>query len=255
MIDCTALMSASAFADVRRRDLALLARVAVDRLLVGRFGLVHGALAFMQGIGRLVEPRLRRIAVLGQLADAVVGLLRQDHARLRALERGLARRDDLRPRADVDVGELRLGDDLGGQRLLVLGDRLGIVDPHQHRAGGDVLAARDRDLGDAPIDPRRDVEPRRVHLALHQQRLAPHQVPDRQAGDDGNDDQPTMMEGIRPDAGGRCLRCFLRRFGRGFGWSVRCRHFLFQPFPLYPCDPTIVGSVGTSVEGHERTIP
>ena len=118
--------------------------------------------------------------------DAVVSLLRQHHARLRPLERGLARGDDLRARADVDVGKLRLGDDLGGDRLLVLGDRLGIVDLDQHGAGGDVLAAHDRDLSDAPVDPRGDVEPRRVHLALHQQRLRPHQIPDRQAGDGGD---------------------------------------------------------------------
>ena len=69
----------------------------------------------------------------------------------------------------------------------MLGDRLGVVDLHQHGARGDVLAALDRDLGDAPVDPRGDVEPRRVDLALHQQRLRPHQIPDRQAGDDGDD--------------------------------------------------------------------
>ena len=135
-------MSAMRLADIRLGDLALLARIAVDRLLVGRLGLIHGALAFVQGIGRLIEAGLRRIAVLGQLADAFVGLLRQHHSRLRPLERGLARRDDLRPRAGVDVGELRIGDDLGGQRLLVLGQRFGIVDPHQHGVGGDVLPAR-----------------------------------------------------------------------------------------------------------------
>ena len=173
MIDCTALMSATAFADVRRRDLALFARVAVDRLLVGRFGLVDGTLALVQGIGRLVEPRLRSVAMLGQLADAVVGFLRQDHAGLRPLQRGLARRDDLRARADVDIGELCFGHDLGGQRLLVLGDRLGIVDAHQHGAGGNVLAALHRDIGDAAVDPRGDVEARGVHLALHQQGLRP----------------------------------------------------------------------------------
>src|SRR5262249_29094064 len=38
-----------------RGDLAFLFRVAVDRLLVGGFGLVHGAFAFVQGVGRLVE--------------------------------------------------------------------------------------------------------------------------------------------------------------------------------------------------------
>ena len=69
----------------------------------------------------------------------------------------------------------------------MLGDRLGIVDPHQRRTGLDVLAARNGDRRDAPVDPRRDVEPRRVDLALHQQRLAPQQIPDRQGGDRGGD--------------------------------------------------------------------
>src|SRR5262249_40919027 len=59
-------------------DFVLLFGVAVDRLLVRRFGLIYVALAFMQRIGRLVEPRNRRVAVLGQLADAVVGLLCQN---------------------------------------------------------------------------------------------------------------------------------------------------------------------------------
>ena len=70
--------------------------------------------------------------MLGQLADAVIGLLRQYHARLRALERGLARGNDLRAGADIDVGELGLGHDFGGYRLLVLCDRLGIIDADQH---------------------------------------------------------------------------------------------------------------------------
>jgi hypothetical protein len=38
--------------------------------LIGGFGLIHGALAFVQGVGRLVEPGLRGVAVLCQLADA-----------------------------------------------------------------------------------------------------------------------------------------------------------------------------------------
>ena len=108
-------------ADIRHSDLALLARITVDRLFVGRLGLIHGALRFMQAIGHLVEARLRCIVALRQLADAFVGLLRQHKGRLRPIERGLARSDDLCPRADIDIGELRIGDDLGGQRLLMLG--------------------------------------------------------------------------------------------------------------------------------------
>jgi hypothetical protein len=136
----------------------------------------------MQGIRRLIEPRLRSIAVLRELADAVIGLLRQHHAGLRALERGLARFDHLGARADIDVRELCLGDDFGRQRLLVLCNGLGVVDPHQHGAGRNILPAKDWNLADASVDPRRDVEPRCIHLTLHEQRLGSHQVPDGQAG-------------------------------------------------------------------------
>jgi len=76
MIDLHGLNIGKRLADVRRRDLMLLFGV-VDRLLVGRSGLIDGALILVQGI-RLVEARNRHIAVLGQLADALVGLLRQD---------------------------------------------------------------------------------------------------------------------------------------------------------------------------------
>ena len=181
-------MSAIAFCDVCHRDLAFLARIAVDRLLVGRSGLIHGALGFRAGHrspGRAAPAGRCRARPVGGRARRSSAPGRS--ARLRPLERGLARRDDLRARAGIDVCELRIGDDLGGQRLLVLRDRFGIVDPHQHGVGGDVLAAHDGNVRDAPVDPRRDVEPRRVHLALHQQRLGPHQIPDRQAGDGGDD--------------------------------------------------------------------
>src|SRR5262249_24859869 len=77
MIDLHGLNIGKRLADVRRRDLMLLFGVAVDRLLGGRSGLIDGALILVQGI-RLVEARNRHIAVLGQLADALVGLLRQD---------------------------------------------------------------------------------------------------------------------------------------------------------------------------------
>jgi len=61
----------------------------------------------------------------------------------------------------------------------VLGDCLGVVDLDQHGAGRDVLPALDRDLADPAIDPGRDVEPGRIHLALHQQGFGPHEVPNR----------------------------------------------------------------------------
>jgi len=83
----------------------------------------------------------------------------------------------------MDVGELRLRHDPRRHRLLVLGERLGIVDLDQHRSGGDVLTALDGDFCNAPVDAGCNVEPGRVDLALHQQRLGPHQIPDRQRRD------------------------------------------------------------------------
>src|SRR2546430_898350 len=111
----------------RLGDLMFLFRITVDGLLVSGLGLIHGTLILVQRIGGLVEPSDRGIAVLRQLADAVVGLLRQHHARLCPLELRLARRDDLRAGAGIDVGELRLGHDLSGDRLLVLCDGLGVI--------------------------------------------------------------------------------------------------------------------------------
>ena len=235
MIDCTASMSESRLLYVRHGDLALFGGVAVDRLLIGGFRLIGRALTFMQGIRHLVEPRLRRVALLGQLADTVVGLLRQDHARLRPLQCRLARRDDFRPRARIDVGKLGVGYGLGRHRLLALGDVFGIVDPHQHRSGRDVLSARHRNVGDPPVDARGDVEPRRIDFALDQQRLRAHEKPDRESGDGRDDD--AYDDGGDP-AGARRLvaRCRLprrrarwRRWGglqhiRGLGVGTRRLH-------------------------------
>ena len=122
----------------------------------------------VQTVGHLIEARLRCIVLPGQLPHALIGSLGQDQGRLGALERGLARSDDLRPGAGVDVGKLRVGDDPGSHRLFVPGDRFRIVDPYQHRVGGDVLPAIHRNFRDAPVDPRRDVEAGRVHLTLYQ---------------------------------------------------------------------------------------
>src|SRR5262249_1909078 len=90
------------FADVRLGDFVLLFGVTVDRLIVGRLGLIDGTLTLMQRIGGLVEPSDRGIAVFGQLADAVVGFLRQHHARLCPLELRLPRSNYFRPGADID---------------------------------------------------------------------------------------------------------------------------------------------------------
>ena len=67
--------------------------------------------------------------------------------------------------------------------LLELGQQLGIVDRHQELAGRDVLAAIDRALGDPAIDARRDVDARGIGLALDQERLRLHQIPQRQRHD------------------------------------------------------------------------
>ena len=174
----------------------------------------------MQRVGRLVEPRNRRVAVLGQLADAVVGLLRQNHARLCPLELGLARSDHLDARANFDIGELRLGDDLRGDRLLVFGQRFRIVDLDEDGASRNILAALDGNCGDATVDARGDIEPRCVHFALHQQRFAPQQIPDRQTSDgDDNQRDDDRRHTIGPPV--RLLRRLLRRFLRQFGRDMR----------------------------------
>jgi hypothetical protein len=111
MIDCTALMSAMALPTSASADLVLLFGITIDRLIVGRFGLIDGTLTLVQRIGGLVELSDRGIAVRGQLADTIVGLLRQHHACLCPLELRLARSNHLWPGADIDVGKLRLGND------------------------------------------------------------------------------------------------------------------------------------------------
>src|SRR5262249_41492063 len=85
----------------------------------------------------------------------------------------------------------------------------------------DVLPAFDRDLADPPIDPRRDVEPGRIHLALHQQGFGPHEVPNREACDGGYDEaDDDRRSTCRPGPRVRCwffrrqrlaLRCSARR--------------------------------------------
>jgi len=124
----------------------------------------------------------------------------------------------------------------------MLCDRLRIVDLDQHGVGSNVLTALDRNLGNAPVDPRRDVEPRRIHFPLHQQRLRPHQVPDRQADngdDDQADDERWKAAGRRRPLGrvaqlsARIVATGLRCIGTGLGhlaargatdWRLGIRH-------------------------------
>ena len=118
--------------------------------------------------------------------------------------------------------------------------RLGIVDPHQHGGGADVLAAHNRDIRDTSVDARRDVEPRRVHLALHQQGLAPQQYqndrPAMAAATTADNDRRDMSGRRRPRL--RRFRWLLRRgfrlrngfrLRRGFCWNVACRRFHLTP--------------------------
>jgi hypothetical protein len=208
-------------ADIGLGDLVLLLGVAVDRLLIGRASLINATLRFVQGVSRLVEPRHRSVTVLSQLADAVVGLLRQHDSGLRPLERGLFCGNDLGAGTDIDVGELRLGHDLRRQHLLVLGDGLGIVDAHQHRAGGHILAALDRHLRDPSVDTRRDIESRRIHLTLHEQRLWPNQYQIDNAATAAIT-TPTMMDGMRVREGacGCLVGSIGSSLGRSFGGSL-----------------------------------
>jgi hypothetical protein len=58
--------------------------------------------------------------------------------------------------------------------------------------------------------------------------LRPHEVPDRQTGDDG-DDQPDD-DGGNPSGSRRAGgRCFLRVQGHSFRWSVGCLHLQSKP--------------------------
>src|SRR5262249_702968 len=135
--------------------------------------------------------------MLRQRTYAVESLLRQHHVCLGPLLRGFARSDDLRARADTDVRKLRFGDGPSGDRLRVLGNCLGVIDLNEYSTRRDVLPTHDRDLGDAPVDPRGNVKPRRIDLTLHQQWHRPDQIPDRQA---------TYRGGYQPDTHWRNAR-------------------------------------------------
>src|SRR5262249_34516187 len=90
----------------------------------------------------------------------------------------------------------------------------------------DVLPAFDRDLADPPIDPRRDVEPGRIHLALHQQGFGPHEVPNREACDGGYDEaDDDGRSTCRPGPRVRCW--FFRRQRLALRCSARSRFVHF----------------------------
>ena len=164
-------------------DAAFLDRVAGDGLFVGKLGLLPAAAGHVEARGRLVELLDRSEIARRQLLGAVVGLLRQPLAGLGRGHGRLALGDDLGASADLDALEIGQRDGLRGLRLLEPGQQFGIVDRHQDLARGDVLAAIHRAPGNAAVDPRRDVDPRGIRLALNQQRLRLNEIPKRQGED------------------------------------------------------------------------
>ena len=159
--------------------------VAIDRLFIGRFGLIDCAFAFVQRIGHLVEAGLRRVALLGQCVSAVKGLLRQHQCRLRALHLRFPRGNDFHPRSDEYVGKLGLRNSLGRPHLLVLGQSFGIVDPYEDCSRRDILATFDWYFLHPSIDTRGYIQPRCIDLALYEQWFRPQEIEDRKR-DDGS---------------------------------------------------------------------
>jgi hypothetical protein len=151
----------------------LLFGVAIDRLLVGRFGLIDGAFAFVQRISRLVEACLRRVALLGQCMSAIKGLLRQHQPRLRTLHFRFSGSNGLHPRSDKHVGELRIGNSHRRSHLVELGNSFRIVDSYEHRVRSNVLPTFDRDFFDPPVNTRGNIEACCIGLALYEQWFRP----------------------------------------------------------------------------------
>jgi hypothetical protein len=75
--------------------------------------------------------------------------------------------------------------------LLVFGERFWIVDPYENSPRRDILAALDRYFLDPSVDARSDIKPRRIGLALHEQRLRPQEKkegkPDNNSRNDSDD--------------------------------------------------------------------
>ncbi len=138
----------------------------------------------MQRIGHLVEAGLRRIALLGQSVGAVETFLRQNESGLRALQLRLPRGDDFHPGSDEYVGKLCLGNGHRRSHLFELCDSLRIIDAYEHSVRRDVLAALDGYFLDPSVDPRGDVEPRCIGLALHEQWFRPQEIEERKRDDE-----------------------------------------------------------------------
>ena len=107
--------------------------------------------------------------------------------RVRALLSGLALRDVFRPRAHLDMREVGGRDGERRLRLAELGDEFRIVDFVEDLARDDVVASLDRTLGHSAVDPRRNIDVRRVGLSLDEERLRLGQIPERQADNPDHD--------------------------------------------------------------------
>jgi hypothetical protein len=92
--------------------------------------------------------------------------------------------DDFHPGSDQDFGKLRIGNGHCRFHLFELGDRLRIIDADEHSLRRNILPALDGDFLDPAVDPRGDIEPCRVDLALHKQRYRSQQIKCRQRNND-----------------------------------------------------------------------
>src|SRR5216684_1579604 len=164
--------------DVGPGNRPLFLRVAVDGLVVARFGLIDRAFTFVQRIRHLVQTGLRRIALPGQCISSIEGLLRQYQSRLRALQLRLPRGDDFRSRSDQYIGKLGLGHSHRRSHLLVFGQSFGIIDLYEHRSRGNVLAAVDRDFLDPSVYTRGYIETCCIDLTLYEKWFRPQEIED-----------------------------------------------------------------------------
>ena len=207
------------FEHVGLGDLTLFLGRPVHSLVIGEFGPVLIPLRDVTRVRDFVETLQRRVAGAGEVLDPGVGLIGEREVGVGALYRGFLLSNDFRARAHENIGELGLCDVNAGLRLTPFGDQLRIVDLKQQLPGGDVFAALDGALADAPIDARSDVDAGRIRLALDDERLGPREIPDRKAHDCGEDE--------RHDGGGS-RRASCRPLALRFGFGAifrRCALF------------------------------
>jgi hypothetical protein len=141
------------------------------------------------------------------------------------------------------IDRLALGQ---GVRLLVLSNRFRVIDLDQHVAGRTVLAALDRNLGDASIDPRCGVEPCCVRLPLTSSGSprTRYQI-DKPAT--ATTAKPTTIDGTRLAAGA----CFL---GACFGGSAATRAWMSAVGTFIPHSASAAATDVRSLRGHRHHI-